>query len=61
MIDHKCDYCGGWTDGDASGGNLHQTHVDLHLSGGKTNQQRSICADCWIKVFDKVLGEKKDD
>lgn len=64
MIENKCDYCGGWTDGECIGNDefsIQQTRVDVSLISPKFGTHKNVCIDCIIKALDLVLGEKKND
>ena len=41
-----CDYCG------------HE-EIQLNQVSGQSGETRHICGDCFIAVFDKILGKKE--
>lgn len=56
MIKFLCDYCGGY-EVEGEGNQPTQTNIFMSINWFET--KREICARCYVKVFDIVLGQPK--
>ncbi len=55
-VRHECSYCGGW-DENTEDRRWDDKIKTLRLAFEKEKLERIICIKCWIKCFDKILGE----
>lgn len=54
MTRYECSYCGGWEGDDGLKGNSAALHIKV-----KHGDEIKVCTKCLIKVFDKVLGKRR--